>query len=109
MHRFQRRPTCLPLAIIGPAFTSADISIGWNGVSFSDSIGNTLSLNTQTLLLGGAKVGFNYEFGSGILIGAEADFDWLSNTTSSSNTVVLQNPTGTPTGSTARSRPIIAG
>jgi opacity protein-like surface antigen len=28
------------------------------------------------------------------------NFDWLSSTTSSSNTVVLQNPTGTPTGST---------
>ena len=41
------------------------------------------------------------QFGSGILVGAEADFDWLSNTTSSSNTVILQNPTGTPTGSTA--------
>jgi len=35
-----------------------------------------------------------------LLSGAEADFDWLSSTTSSSNTVVLQNPTGTPTGST---------
>ena len=66
-----------------------------------NSIGNTLSLSPKRLFLGGAQVGFNYEFGSGILVGAEADFDWLSNTTSSSNAIVLQNPTGTPTASTA--------
>ena len=64
-----------------------------------DSIGNTFSLNPKTLFLGGAQVSFNYEFGGGILVGAEADFDWLSSTTSSSNAVVLQNPTGIPTGS----------
>ena len=82
-------------------YIGGNLGVGWNGGSFSDSIANTLSLNPQTLFLGGAQVGFNYEFGSGILVGAEADFDWLSNTTSSSNTIVLQNPTGTPTASTA--------
>ena len=82
-------------------YIGGNLGVGWNGGSFSDSIGNTLSLNAQTLFLGGAQVGFNYEFGSGILVGAETDFDWLSNTTSSSNTIVLQNPAGTPTGSTA--------
>jgi biopolymer transport protein ExbB len=82
-------------------YIGGNLGVGWNGGSFSDSIGNTLSLNPQTLFSGGAQVGFNYEFGSGILVGAEANFDWLSNTTSSSNTIVLQNPTGTPTASTA--------
>ena len=82
-------------------YIGGNLGVGWNGGSFSDSIGNTLSLNAQTLFLGGAQVGFNYEFGSAILVGAETDFDWLSNTTSSSNTIVLQNPAGTPTASTA--------
>jgi outer membrane immunogenic protein len=82
-------------------YVGGNLGVGWNGGSFSDSIGNTLSLSSNPLLLGGAQVGFNYQFGSGILVGAEADFDWLSNTTSSSNAVVLQNPAGTPTGSSA--------
>ena len=81
-------------------YIGGNLGLGWNGGSFADSIGNTFSLNPKTLFLGGGQAGFNYEFGSGILVGAEADFDWLSNTASSSNTVVLQNPTGTPTGST---------
>jgi hypothetical protein len=29
--------------------------------------------------LGGGQVGVNYEFANGIVIGAEAMFDWLSN------------------------------
>ena len=101
-HRFRRPSTRPRSATIGPASTSGEISASAGTVAaFLNSIGNTLSLNPQTLFLGGAQVGFNYEFGSGILVGAEADFDWLSNTTSSSNAIVLQNPTGTPTASTA--------
>src|SRR4029077_940868 len=81
-------------------YIGGNLGLGWNGGSFADSIGNTFSLSPKTLFLGGGQAGFNYEFGGGILVGVEADFDWLSSTASSSNTVVLQNPTGTPTGST---------
>src|SRR5215468_7075816 len=56
-------------------YIGGNLGVGWNGGSFSDSIGNTLSLNPQTLFFGGAQVGLNYQFGSGILVGAEADFD----------------------------------
>ena len=82
-------------------YVGGNLGVGWNGGSFSDSIGNTLSLSSNPLFLGGAQVGLNYQFDSGILVGAEADFDWLTSSTSSSNTIVLQNPTGTPTGSSA--------
>ena len=46
-------------------YIGGNLGVGWNGGSFSDSIGNTLSLNPQTLFLGGAQVGLNYQFGSG--------------------------------------------
>ena len=88
-------------------YIGGNLGLGWNGGSFADSIGNTLSLSPKTLFLGGAQVGFNYQFGGGFLVGAETDFDWLSNTASSSNTVVLQNPTGTPTEAPVRCRSII--
>jgi outer membrane immunogenic protein len=102
-------PASVPPPFYAPAiaynwtgfYIGGNLGVGWNGGSFSDSIGNTLDLSSNALFLGGAQVGFNYGFGGGILIGAEADFDWLANTTSSSNTIVLQNPTGTPTGSSA--------
>ena len=37
-------------------YIGGNLGVGWNGGSFSDSIGNTLSLNPQTLFLGGAQV-----------------------------------------------------
>jgi outer membrane immunogenic protein len=82
-------------------YVGGNLGVGWNGGSFSDSIGNTLSLSSSALFLGGAQVGLNYQFNGGLVVGAEADFDWLTNTASSSNTIVLQNPVGTPTGSSA--------
>lgn len=39
----------------------------------------TFSSSTSTSFLGGAQVGVNYEFQSGLVVGAEAMFDWLSN------------------------------
>ena len=35
--------------------------------------------------MGGGQVGVNYEFCSGVVIGAEAMFDWLPNTTNTFN------------------------
>jgi outer membrane immunogenic protein len=54
-------------------YVGGNLGLGWNGGSFADSIGNTFSVNPKTLFLGGAQVGFNYEFGGGFLVGAEAD------------------------------------
>jgi outer membrane immunogenic protein len=70
-------------------YIGGNLGVGWDGGSFSDSLGNTLSLNNNPLFLGGGQVGLNYQFYNGFLVGAEADFDWLSNTSNSSNTVVL--------------------
>jgi outer membrane immunogenic protein len=82
-------------------YLGGNLGVGWDGGGFTDPIGNTLSVSSNPMFLGGAQIGLNYQFYNGFLIGAEADFDWLSNTSNSSNTIVLQNPVGTPTGSTA--------
>ena len=49
--------------------------------------------------MGGGQVGINYQFWGGVVIGAEADFDWLPNTNTAIST--LANPPGMTTGSTA--------
>jgi outer membrane immunogenic protein len=58
------------------------------GGSFNSPAGTSVSTTTSTSFLGGAQVGVNYEFGGGVVIGAEAMFDWLPNT---KNTVNLNN------------------
>jgi outer membrane immunogenic protein len=66
---------------LGGAFT--------NG-SFSDSLvpPSTFSTSTTTSFIGGGQVGANYEFWGGVVIGAEAMFDWLPNT---KNTLTATN------------------
>jgi opacity protein-like surface antigen len=81
-------------------YVGGNLGFGWNHGSFSDPLGNTLTPTTSGQFLGGGQVGLNYQFWSGVLIGAGADFDWLPNTDISS-TALLVNPPGVPTGSTA--------
>jgi len=70
-------PAAVPPPIYAPSnaynwtgfYIGGNLGLGWNGGSFSDSIGNTFSLIAKTLFLGGAQVGFNYEFGGSIVVG----------------------------------------
>jgi opacity protein-like surface antigen len=50
--------------------------------SFSDSLIPPSSFSSSSIssFIGGGQLGLNYEFGGGIVVGAEAMFDWLSNT-----------------------------
>jgi opacity protein-like surface antigen len=53
-----------------------------NGTSsFSDTIRppSTFSSSNPASFIGGGQLGINYEFRSGLVVGAEAMFDWLSN------------------------------
>jgi outer membrane immunogenic protein len=62
-----------------------------SGSSFSDTMGSSFSSSNNNQFLGGGQVGVNWEFGPGIVIGAEADFDWLPNT---QNSFTLTPPGG---------------
>jgi len=75
-------------------YIGGNLGAAWNsGGSVSDTFGSTFSGSGQTTkFVGGAQVGVNYEFRERFVIGAEAMFDWLPNTT---NTVNVTNGTNT--------------
>ena len=68
-------------------YVGGNLGAGWNiGGSISDTFGSTFSGSGQTTkFLGGGQVGVNYQFYGGVVIGAEAMFDWLPNTTNTFN------------------------
>jgi outer membrane immunogenic protein len=79
-------------------YIGGNLGAGWNSNgSVSDTFGSTFSTNSNTQFLGGGQVGVNYEFWGGVVVGAEAMFDWLPNTT---NTISVTGA-GPAAGSTA--------
>jgi outer membrane immunogenic protein len=88
---------------IGPAYNWSGFYIGGNlgaafggNGSYSDNFGDSISTSKKTSFIGGGQVGVNYEFPVGVVVGAEAMFDWAPNT---SNTIhVTTNPGGATVG-----------
>ena len=68
-------------------YLGGNLGFGLTGGSFNSPSGHVCFDNHHTSFLGGGQVGVNYEFGGGVVIGAEAMFDWLPNT---KNTVNLK-------------------
>ena len=56
-------------------YLGGNLGFGLTGGSFNSPAGTSVSTTTSTSFLGGAQVGVNYEFGGGVVIGAEAMFD----------------------------------
>ena len=71
-----------------------NLGAAWNsGGSVSDTFGSTFSGSGQTTkFVGGGQIGVNYEFREGVVVGAEAMFDWLPNTTNTFN--AIEGPSG---------------
>src|SRR5262245_18086720 len=68
--------------------------------SFSDTIRpapSTFSSSNTASFIGGSQLGMNYEFCSGLVVGAEAMFDWLSNSPTTFTASNLQAGTATGT------------
>jgi outer membrane immunogenic protein len=84
---------------VAPPFSWSGFYIGgnlgaaWNsGGSVSDTFNSTFTGSGQTTkFTGGGQVGVNYEFYNGVVVGAEAMFNWIPNTTNTVN--VLNNNT----------------
>jgi opacity protein-like surface antigen len=51
---------------------------GLSGTNFSDTLGSSFNASTSVQFIGGGEVGVNYQFSNGVVIGAEAMFDWLA-------------------------------
>src|SRR5580692_1325420 len=78
-------------------YVGGNLGAGFSKGSYSDTLGSTFnSSNSNTSFLGGGQVGVNYEFGNGVVIGAEAMFDWAPNT---NNTISLTGAGTTPANS----------
>ena len=65
---------------------------GLSGTNFSDTLGSSFNAATDLQLMGGGQIGINYQFWSGVVIGAEAMFDWLPG--SQLSPVSATDPTG---------------
>jgi outer membrane immunogenic protein len=68
--------------------------------SFSDTLRprpSTYTSSNTASFIGGGQLGINYEFQSGLVVGAEAMFDWLSNgpTTFTASSATAGTATGT--------------
>ena len=69
-------------------------NVGWGFGSASgvtDTAGSTFATTNQNSFFGGGQVGVNWQFWGGVVIGAEADFEWLPN---ASNTLTATAPGG---------------
>jgi outer membrane immunogenic protein len=84
-------------------YIGGNLGAAWNsGGSISDTFGSTFTGSGQTTkFIGGGQVGVNYEFWGGVVVGAEAMFDWLPNTT---NTFNATDPFGNTASATLNSR-----
>jgi outer membrane immunogenic protein len=76
-------------------YIGGNLGAGWSRASFSDTLPSTFTSTTNTQFVGGGQVGVNYEFYGGVVVGAEAMFDWLPNT---QNTTTATGPGGAPVG-----------
>src|SRR5581483_7226223 len=82
-------------------YIGGNLGAGLTGGSFNTPAGTSVSTTTNNSFLGGGQVGVNYEFGGGVVIGAEAMFDWLPNT---KNTVNLNTAAGNVASATINNR-----
>jgi outer membrane immunogenic protein len=73
-------------------YIGANSGWDWSSITLGDTAGSISTNTTSNSFLGGGQIGFNYQLGQSVLIGAEADFDWIPNTQS---TITAKNRTST--------------
>jgi len=82
-------PIAVPLYNWTGFYIGGNVGGGFGGISVSDSAGSSFASTTSQSFLGGGQVGVNYQFWGGVVIGAEADFDWLPNSSNTGNGTVV--------------------
>jgi hypothetical protein len=73
-------------------YIGGNLGAGFSNISLTDTNNNTFSSSLSGAFLGGGQAGVNYEFGGGVVIGAEAMFDWIPVT---KNTITALNGAST--------------
>jgi outer membrane immunogenic protein len=90
------RPPPAPAYVPPPApvfswtgfYIGGNLGVAWTQGNVSDSFGNSFSNAQKAVFAGGGQVGANYQF-NWLVVGVEADFDWLANNSNSSNAVFV--------------------
>jgi outer membrane immunogenic protein len=86
-------PPAAPAYVPAPVFSWTGFYIGgnlgaaWTHVDVADSFGDGFSRSQEAVFTGGGQVGANYQW-NWLVVGVEADFDWLANNHNSSDTFV---------------------
>ena len=65
-------------------YIGGNLGVGWQQGNLGDNLGNTFPTENSIKGLGGGQAGVNYEFGNGVVVGAEAMFDWRFNNNNTS-------------------------
>jgi outer membrane immunogenic protein len=92
------RVPALPPIYVPPVYNwtgfyiGGNLGAGFSNISLTDTNNNTFSSSLSGAFLGGGQAGVNYEFGGGVVIGAEAMFDWIPVT---KNTITALNGAST--------------
>jgi len=68
-------------------YIGGNLGAAWTHSEAADSFGDSFSNSQKAVFAGGGQVGANYQW-NWLVVGVEADFDWLANNNNSSNTFV---------------------
>ncbi len=88
-------PTPVPYYNWTGFYIGGNVGAAWQQGNLGDQFGNSFSTSNSIKGLGGGQVGVNYEFANGVVVGAEAMFDWRFNNNNTS-TSTLNAATGVP-------------
>jgi outer membrane immunogenic protein len=90
-------PPAAPAYVPPPVFSWTGFYIGGNlGAAWTrasvccDDFGNSFHNSQQAVFTGGGQVGANYQW-NWLVLGVEADFDWLANNHNSTNALIIGN------------------
>jgi outer membrane immunogenic protein len=94
-------PAPIPAPVYAPVFSWTGLYIGgslggaWSPGTIADTVtGTTFSnLSSSLVFVGGGQVGVNYQTGY-VVLGAEANFNWVANNGYNNNGVVIGGPLG---------------
>ena len=76
-------------------YIGGNAGVFWQQGNLSDQFSNSFPTSNSIKGLGGGQVGVNYQFSNGVVVGAEAMFDWRFNNNNTS-TSTLNAATGVP-------------
>jgi outer membrane immunogenic protein len=83
---------------VAPVFTwtgfyiGGNLGVAWTKGDVTDSFGDGFRFAQNAVFAGGGQIGANYQI-NWLVVGVEADFDWLANNQNSSGSVVIGNNT----------------